>query len=482
MKKAALLFVAIVMSAVFAGGQTQFRSGIFLHHSTGGCIWGPNGSSTSVPQQMALYNTAHGYTGPDAVTMTETWYPAWNDNEWVTWHSIFETNSPENISTIMSANRIVMIKSCFPASSMWGVGTPGDTVNPDWKTIENYKWHWRHIVNVMKAHPENFFVIWTNAPLEWYSTDSTEAANSDAFCYWAKDTLAEGLDPVYGSFPANVYVFDFFHKLVDPYGFLPQYYAAGPGDSHPNAAATALVAPQLVNEIFDAAIAYESGFQVDLQVILQGPFIGSIMETSLYKSGFLPLSQPYAGPPWNYPGTESVTLIPNANVVDWVLVELRDAPSAAQATVATRIARQAGFLLKDGTIKGTDGSSNLSFNASISNHLFVVICHRNHLAVMSANALVNAGGTYSWDFTYASSQAYGGTLAQKQLATGIWGMFAGDGTSNGNIDNADKNDIWKPQAGMSGYRAGDFNLSGIVDNVDKNALWNPNSGRSSQVP
>jgi hypothetical protein len=37
---------------------------------------------------------------------------------------------------------------------------------------------------------------------------------------------------------------------------LPMY-AASPGDSHPNAAATQLVAPQFVEEIFDAAIAYE---------------------------------------------------------------------------------------------------------------------------------------------------------------------------------------------------------------------------------
>jgi hypothetical protein len=34
-------------------------------------------------------------------------------------------------------------------------------------------------------------------------------------------------------------------------------YAAGPGDSHPNAAATALIAPQFVEEIFNAAIGYE---------------------------------------------------------------------------------------------------------------------------------------------------------------------------------------------------------------------------------
>ncbi|MBN1338604.1 MAG: hypothetical protein JXA03_04735, partial [Bacteroidales bacterium] len=276
MKKTLVLVSACLLMVLTANSQTNlYRSGIFLHHSTGGCIWGPNGSSTSVPQQMTLYNAAHGYTGANQVTLSETWYPAWNDNEWVTWHSIFETNTPENISGIISANKIVMIKSCFPCSEIAAVGSDQDTLDPWYKSIANYKWHWRHIVNVMKNHPDNFFVIWTNAPLEWYSTDSTQAAYSDWFCHWAKDTLATGLDPVYGAFPPNVYVFDFFHKLTDPYGFLPQCYASGPGDSHPNAAATALVAPQLVNEIFDAAIAYESGKTLNIKVFLEGPFNGA---------------------------------------------------------------------------------------------------------------------------------------------------------------------------------------------------------------
>jgi hypothetical protein len=109
----------------------------------------------------------------------------------------------------------------------------------------------------MESHPENFFVIWTNAPLEPYSTTSEEAALSKSFCSWAKDTLAMGLDPLFGAFPQNVYVFDFFHKLTGDNGMMLSMYAAGAGDSHPNAAATALVAPQFVEEIFNASIGYE---------------------------------------------------------------------------------------------------------------------------------------------------------------------------------------------------------------------------------
>ncbi len=46
-------------------------------------------------------------------------------------------------------------------------------------------------------------------------------------------------------------------------------------------------------------------FYVDLQVMLEGPFIGSGMNTNLTLDEF-PLSQPYSGSPWNYPGTENV--------------------------------------------------------------------------------------------------------------------------------------------------------------------------------
>ena len=51
-----------------------------------------------------------------------------------------------------------------------------------------------------------------------------------------------------------------------------------------------------------------------------------------------------------------------ANMVDWILVDLRDATSAENAGSATRIARKAGIMLTDGSIVGTDGSSPLFFS------------------------------------------------------------------------------------------------------------------------
>ena len=199
-----LSFVLFCATITVLFSQTQkFRSGIFLHHSTGGCIWGPNGSSTSVPQEIAKYNSDNGLTGDNTVSLTEQWWPD-SDNEWATWHNIFYNRDASNdIRPILETNKIVIIKSCFPSSSIWGVGSSSDTLNPEDKTIYNYKWHWRSIVKVMASHPENFFVIWTNAPLVANATSDEEAVLSDQFCHWAKDTLATGNDSVFGPFPLD---------------------------------------------------------------------------------------------------------------------------------------------------------------------------------------------------------------------------------------------------------------------------------------
>lgn len=263
MKKLFFFSLIFIFISISSFGQLKFRSGIFFHHSTGLCIWGPNGSSTSVPQQMTTYNTSHGYTGTNAVSMTEFWFPTEDDNEWYRWHDIFENLDPNsNIQPYYSSNKIIVVKSCFPSSNIEAFGDPSDTLYPDYKTVFNYKWHWRHIIRIMRTHPQNFFVIWTNAPLVSGQTTTQEALWAHSFCKWAKDTLAQGLDPAFGVFPSNVYVFDFFHKLVNSSYMLPLSYATGPDDSHPNAAATSLVAPQFVNEMFDKSIYYETHYGI----------------------------------------------------------------------------------------------------------------------------------------------------------------------------------------------------------------------------
>ncbi len=251
------LFPVVVFSS-FAG-TPRFRSGILLHHSTGACIWGPNGGLTSVPAEVTAYNAARHLSGTDACILTETWWPSTDDNEWSTWHLIFENAIPSNdIRPIVAANPIVMIKSCFPSSNIAGAGSVGDTANPMFKSVSNYKWHWRSIVRVMQSRPQNFFVIWTNAPQVASNTTDAEARLADQFCRWAKDTLAAGKDPVVAPFPPNIYVFDFFHALAGADGRLPLVYASSASDSHPNASATTAVAPQLTREVLNAALAYDS--------------------------------------------------------------------------------------------------------------------------------------------------------------------------------------------------------------------------------
>jgi hypothetical protein len=223
---------------------------------------------------------------------------------------------------------------------------------------------------------------------------------------------------------------------------------------------------------------------VDLKIFLEGPFNGSAMSNSLNTGGDLPVDQPFSGSPWFYEGTETVGSIPNVNVIDWVLVEFRDAPGAAvTATSATIVERQAAFLLSDGSMVGIDGISLLQPSVTINNNLFVVVYHRNHIPVMSATALVLSGSTYEFDFTTAISKVYNGFSCYKQIGTGVYGMVAGDGLCDGVINNSDKLTVWWQEAGLNGYYNGDFNRDGSADNTDKNDLWLINTENyGSQVP
>ena len=231
-----------------------------------------------------------------------------------------------------------------------------------------------------------------------------------------------------------------------------------------------------------ARIVQETHTILNLKAYLDGPYSGAEMTTLLNSTGNLPLDQPYNAAPWFYTGNESVTSIPNANVVDWILVELRETTgNASTATSDKIVARQAGFILKNGTITSLDGVSPLQFNNNITNNLYVVLWHRNHTGIMSAEAVTQANGIYTYDFTLAN-KIYGGSSGGVETVPGIWAMAGGAGNVDRHVNNLDKNEIWLVQQGDPGYLPGDFNLSGLVDLADKNDIWQGNSGKSSQIP
>ena len=195
----------------------------------------------------------------------------------------------------------------------------------------------------------------------------------------------------------------------------------------------------------------------------------------------LPLGQPYNIEPWNYSGTESVTDIPGTDIVDWILIELRNATTASLADGTTDFDWQAAFIRNDGKIVDLDGNPILHFDSSVTDSLYVVVHQRNHLSIMTAFGLEENGGVYSYDFSVAAEKAYG-SAAQKALGTGLWGMFGGNGNRDGQVDILDKSPVWINEAGTDGYLDSDYNLDGEADNPDKNDIWLPNEGQSKQVP
>lgn len=219
------------------------------------------------------------------------------------------------------------------------------------------------------------------------------------------------------------------------------------------------------------------GVNVNLKVILSGPFNNGSMRTQLDDKGFLPLSQPYNTPPWNYNGTERVSKLPS-NIVDWVLLEIRRETSASSV-----VARRAALLKSNGMIVDLDGTSPVLFTSVESGSYYIVVMHRNHIEVMSAGKVSLSSNALLYDFTNSESKAYGSN-SMEDLGNGTYGLYSGDGNGDGSISQTDIINVWLPQFlnSKDGYQAGDFNLDGSVTASDNNIYWLNNNGQTTQVP
>ncbi len=240
-----------------------------------------------------------------------------------------------------------------------------------------------------------------------------------------------------------------------------------------NSAFNGTFAPTATNNTFT--------FRAMAKVFLEGPFSAGSMSTALLTGSLIPLSQPYNVAPFNYAGTETVVSIP-ANVVDWVLVELRSG-----TTGATKRGERAAFLKNDGTLLETDGTTGVWESAAVASGYdltsYVVIRHRNHLAVMSAAGMAMPNAS-AYDFTTAQVNAYTvGPNPMKDLlgnAT-VFGMYCGDTDGSGVVDVLDRNNTWNNRNASNLYSGDDTDLSGVVDVLDRNNTWN-NRNLTSQVP
>lgn len=241
------------------------------------------------------------------------------------------------------------------------------------------------------------------------------------------------------------------------------------------------------------------------KVYLQGPYNpgSGTMNNALNTSGLLQTnagSQPYNISGFGYSGTESVAtgfFAGHPDIVDWVLIELHDA-----SVPATVVATRAAFVKQDGSLIEIDGLSNyVTFPGIPTGNYCVALRHRNHLGVMTANALLLSNTAPAViDFTSPATVTYG-TNAQRS-ASGITMMWAGDINGDKKISynggGNDKNAILAkvglttPNNILNVYDRADVNLDGTVRYNgaanDKNVLLiaigllTPNNIITEQIP
>lgn len=184
------------------------------------------------------------------------------------------------------------------------------------------------------------------------------------------------------------------------------------------------------------------------------------MHNNLRSNHLLPMAQPYNIAPWNYNGNEHSSTL-DSKVVDWVLVELRDA-----ANPNNIVGRKAALLYNDGTLHHADGTTGVLFDASINNNAYyIAIKHRNHLAVISSLP-VSLPNIAPYNFSTSATSALGEGQLQN-VAPNIWALPPADITHNGIVSVTDFNAYSiQNTSSASGYTTADLNLDGIVDSAD----------------
>ncbi|MEZ4684828.1 MAG: hypothetical protein R3B47_01770 [Bacteroidia bacterium] len=196
--------------------------------------------------------------------------------------------------------------------------------------------------------------------------------------------------------------------------------------------------------------------------LLEGAFepTSGQMRNSLNTQGIIPTAQPFNIAPWNYSGTEAVTIMPHDSVVDWVLVETRDA-----ADPRIVLSRQAGFILQNGEVTGVDGHSLMVAPAAPS--FYVSITHRNHLSAMSAQPVSEVNNRFFADLTAVGSlyvnPAEPGTPAA--LVGGRMVLLQGDQSSDNQINSLDLGGVMNNYF-TTGMRTADVNLDGVTNSLD----------------
>jgi len=183
-----------------------------------------------------------------------------NMNHWVCWFNDYLEGVKQH-KCKDGVNRIIMFKSCYPASDIHQDGDGAGNPFSSSKTVANYKAVFRHpagpgktythngktykaLEDVFRANPKTLFIFVTAPPLRHRSSTDENAHRARVFNNWVKTDWLKSYNKKNPGLN-NVAVFDWFDILAFPdnrkthSNRLQTGYGGASGDSHPNRAANA---------------------------------------------------------------------------------------------------------------------------------------------------------------------------------------------------------------------------------------------------
>jgi N-acetylneuraminic acid mutarotase len=99
---------------------------------------------------------------------------------------------------------------------------------------------------------------------------------------------------------------------------------------------------------------------------------------------------------------------------------------------------------------------------------YIALKFDNGLETWSATPQIFSGTVLNYDFTTASTQAYGSNMI---LVGNKWCIISGDVNQDRNVDALDRAFCWN-ERNLSGVYVTDLNGDGIVDAIDRSIAWN----------
>lgn len=227
---------------------------------------------------------------------------------------------------------------------------------------------------------------------------------------------------------------------------------------------------------------------VAIKVLLEGPYSSKADSMRAIYAGRFPMIMenyisPYADKklcPKPFPKFDRA-------VVDWIYVEAWDYPPngkySGDSKKGNLVEATSALLLSDGSVVGVDGLPYVSFDKLKSDNYYLLIRHRNHLAIMSAKPVTFTSGVPEKanmvDFTGKLENALDkyADLSKPAIknVNGKYVMFGGDFNSDGLISVADYS-LLINNLSATGYWVMDLNFDGLVSTAGDQKIVMDNTG------